>query len=350
MPKNNHPENAQPQEPESSPDKLDTNKLDSAPQEPESSALDSTMNTKSTKESLEKESADSSAKPHAHTKIPNVSLDEIKQDMKAKLSGESSRYITAAVLIGVIAALLLWNNPIVIWAVIGAVFILGFREALALYDLEQHAGFYALALALWATSYFVANPIESALVACMILASITAYAQRLSPRAMLPFLYPTLPFLALYSVYKDFGASHIVWLILIIALCDIGAYFGGRLFGKTPLSPTSPKKTLEGVIIGVAVSIVVGSVAGIFVLGTHFFFAIFASLIVAVCGVFGDLYESYLKRQAQVKDSGSILPGHGGILDRFDAVLFGAVGMHFLLIFFNDFACSRCMPLLNLIQ
>ncbi|WP_407381036.1 phosphatidate cytidylyltransferase [Helicobacter sp.] len=270
--------------------------------------------------------------------------------MKAKLSGESSRYITAAVLIGVIAALLLWNNPIVIWAVIGAVFILGFREALALYDLEQHAGFYALALALWATSYFVANPIESALVACMILASITAYAQRLSPRAMLPFLYPTLPFLALYSVYKDFGASHIVWLILIIALCDIGAYFGGRLFGKTPLSPTSPKKTLEGVIIGVAVSIVVGSVAGIFVLGTHFFFAIFASLIVAVCGVFGDLYESYLKRQAQVKDSGSILPGHGGILDRFDAVLFGAVGMHFLLIFFNDFACSRCMPLLNLIQ
>lgn len=331
MPKNNHPENAQ-------------------PQEPESSALDSTMDTKSTKESLEKESADSSAKSHAHTKIPNVSLDEIKQDMKAKLSGESSRYITAAVLIGVIAALLLWNNPIVIWAVIGAVFILGFREALALYDLEQHAGFYALALALWVASYFVANPIESALVACMILASITAYAQRLSPRAMLPFLYPTLPFLALYSVYKDFGASHIVWLILIIALCDIGAYFGGRLFGKTPLSPTSPKKTLEGVIIGVAVSIVVGSVAGIFVLGTHFFFAIFASLIVAVCGVFGDLYESYLKRQAQVKDSGSILPGHGGILDRFDAVLFGAVGMHFLLIFFNDFACSRCMPLLNLIQ
>ncbi len=345
MPKNNHPENAQPQEPESSPDKLD-----SAPQEPESSALDSTMDTKSTKESLEKESADSSAKSHAHTKIPNVSLDEIKQDMKAKLSGESSRYITAAVLIGVIAALLLWNNPIVIWAVIGAVFILGFREALALYDLEQHAGFYALALALWATSYFVANPIESALVACMILASITAYAQRLSPRAMLPFLYPTLPFLALYSVYKDFGVSHIVWLILIIALCDIGAYFGGRLFGKTPLSPTSPKKTLEGVIIGVAVSIVVGSVAGIFVLGTHFFFAIFASLIVAVCGVFGDLYESYLKRQAQVKDSGSILPGHGGILDRFDAVLFGAVGMHFLLIFFNDFACSRCMSLLNLMQ
>lgn len=345
MPKNNHPENAQPQEPESSPDKLD-----SASQEPESSALDSTMDTKSTKESLEKESADSSAKPHAHTKIPNVSLDEIKQDMKAKLSGESSRYITAAVLIGVIAALLLWNNPIVIWAVIGAVFILGFREALALYDLEQHAGFYTLALALWVASYFIANPIESALVACMILASITAYAQRLSPRAMLPFLYPTLPFLALYSVYKDFGASHIVWLILIIALCDIGAYFGGRLFGKTPLSPTSPKKTLEGVIIGVAVSIVVGSVAGIFVLGTHFFFAIFASLIVAVCGVFGDLYESYLKRQAQVKDSGSILPGHGGILDRFDAVLFGAVGMHFLLIFFNDFACSRCMPLLNLIQ
>lgn len=261
---------------------------------------------------------------------------------KDKFANESARYITAALLIAGIGILLVWNNAIVIWAVLGAAFILGFRESLTLYKIDTNLWLYALALGAWILAFFSARPVEAALIACVILASVVAYKQNLSPKSILPFLYPTLPFLALYSVYVDFGVLRVVWLILIVALCDIGAYFGGRIFGKTPFSPTSPKKTLEGVIIGLAVAVVVGSIAGILMLNTHFLLAIVLSLFVAVCGVFGDLYESYLKRRAEVKDSGSILPGHGGILDRFDAVLFGAVGMHFFLMFFDEFACTRC--------
>lgn len=261
---------------------------------------------------------------------------------KDKFANESARYITAALLVAGIGILLVWNNAIVIWAVLGVAFILGFRESLTLYKIDTNLWLYALALGAWILAFFSARPVEAALIACVILASVVAYKQNLSPKSILPFLYPTLPFLALYSVYVDFGVLRVVWLILIVALCDIGAYFGGRIFGKTPFSPTSPKKTLEGVIIGLAVAIVVGSIAGILMLNTHFLLAIVLSLFVAVCGVFGDLYESYLKRRAEVKDSGSILPGHGGILDRFDAVLFGAVGMHFFLMFFDEFACTRC--------
>lgn len=300
----------------------------------------SSNDTASTKESS---TLDSSAKPSQAESNKSKTFDTSFLDSaKDKFANESARYITAALLIAGIGILLVWNNAIVIWAVLGVAFILGFRESLTLYKIDTNLWLYALALGVWVLAFFSARPVEAAFIACVILASVVAYKQNLSPKSILPFLYPTLPFLALYSVYVDFGVLRVVWLILIVALCDMGAYFGGRIFGKTPFSPTSPKKTLEGVIIGLAVAVVVGSVAGILMLNTHFLLAIILSLFVAVCGVFGDLYESYLKRRAEVKDSGSILPGHGGILDRFDAVLFGAVGMHFFLMFFDEFACTRC--------
>lgn len=304
----------------------------------------SSNDTASTKESS---TLDSSAKPSQAESSPESNKSKtfdtsFLDSAKDKFANESARYITAALLIAGIGILLVWNNAIVIWAVLGVAFILGFRESLTLYKIDTNLWLYALALGVWVLAFFSARPVEAAFIACVILASVVAYKQNLSPKSILPFLYPTLPFLALYSVYVDFGVLRVVWLILIVALCDMGAYFGGRIFGKTPFSPTSPKKTLEGVIIGLAVAIVVGSIAGILMLNTHFLLAIILSLFVAVCGVFGDLYESYLKRRAEVKDSGSILPGHGGILDRFDAVLFGAVGMHFFLMFFDEFACTRC--------
>lgn len=304
----------------------------------------SSNDTASTKESS---TLDSSAKPSQAESSPESNKSKtfdtsFLDSAKDKFANESARYITAALLIAGIGILLVWNNAIAVWAVLGVAFMLGFRESLSLYKLEENLWLYVLAAGVWILAFFSARPVEAAFIACVILASVVAYKQNLSPKSILPFLYPTLPFLALYSVYVDFGVLRVVWLILIVALYDMGAYFGGRIFGKTPFSPTSPKKTLEGVIIGLAVAVVVGSVAGILMLNTHFLLAIILSLFVAVCGVFGDLYESYLKRRAEVKDSGSILPGHGGILDRFDAVLFGAVGMHFFLMFFDEFACTRC--------
>jgi phosphatidate cytidylyltransferase len=121
----------------------------------------------------------------------------------------------------------------------------------------------------------------------------------------------------------------LLWLLVIVAGADIGAYFVGRSMGKTKFCETSPNKTIEGVIGGLVVATILGTIFSIDNLST--FGAIVISLIVALASVFGDLFESYLKREAEVKDSGDILPGHGGILDRTDGYLFGGVIMLVLL-------------------
>jgi len=100
-----------------------------------------------------------------------------------------------------------------------------------------------------------------------------------------------------------------------------------KTIGKTQFSPTSPNKTLEGVIGGIAFATVAGTIAGYFMELVPFFIAIIVSFLTATTSVFGDLFESYIKREAGVKDSGDIFPGHGGVLDRLDGYLFGAVMM-----------------------
>jgi phosphatidate cytidylyltransferase len=99
------------------------------------------------------------------------------------------------------------------------------------------------------------------------------------------------------------------------------AYIVGALIGRTPLSSISPNKTWEGTIAGVILSVLlVTKVMGIWVpIQEKFIFLI--SLISAIMGNFGDLFESKLKRLAGVKDSGTMMPGHGGFLDRFDSIL-----------------------------
>jgi len=121
----------------------------------------------------------------------------------------------------------------------------------------------------------------------------------------------------------------LLWLLVIVAGADIGAYFVGRSMGKTKFCETSPNKTLEGVAGGLIVATIFGVIFAIDNISV--FGAIVISLIVALASVFGDLFESYLKREAGVKDSGDILPGHGGILDRTDGYLFGGIVMLVLL-------------------
>jgi phosphatidate cytidylyltransferase len=107
---------------------------------------------------------------------------------------------------------------------------------------------------------------------------------------------------------------------------DTMAYIVGSLIGKTPFSKISPKKTWEGTIGGIILSsLIMGYLAFIFdewfVLGQTFIWWTILALIASVAGTFGDLLESKLKRMAEVKDSGHIMPGHGGFLDRFDSLL-----------------------------
>jgi phosphatidate cytidylyltransferase len=115
------------------------------------------------------------------------------------------------------------------------------------------------------------------------------------------------------------------WLLVTVALTDVGAFFVGKTIGRTKFSSTSPNKTLEGVIGGVLIATLVGTLVGLYTYSLSK--SIMVSLAISIASVFGDLFESYLKREAGVKDSGNVLPGHGGVLDRIDGYLFGVVMM-----------------------
>ncbi|MFT4045451.1 MAG: phosphatidate cytidylyltransferase [Solimonas sp.] len=122
------------------------------------------------------------------------------------------------------------------------------------------------------------------------------------------------------------GALKLLFVLFLVFAVDTGAYFAGRRFGRRKLAPAiSPGKTIEGALGGLALCAVWALVAGSRVFGLHDAGSIAAlvgvSLVVAVVSIIGDLTESMLKRSVGLKDSGHILPGHGGILDRVDSVV-----------------------------
>jgi phosphatidate cytidylyltransferase len=123
------------------------------------------------------------------------------------------------------------------------------------------------------------------------------------------------------ELISDFGWAIPILLITSIWLNDTMAYLVGSFIGKTPLSPISPKKTWEGTIGGAILSIVTVVLVGHFWSKASLADLIVISSIAAVVGTVGDLLESKLKRLADVKDSGKIMPGHGGFLDRFDSLI-----------------------------
>ncbi|HMJ48808.1 MAG TPA: phosphatidate cytidylyltransferase [Ferruginibacter sp.] len=149
----------------------------------------------------------------------------------------------------------------------------------------------------------------------------------------LSFFYIILPIMMLINLgtdpphLKNNGAYSILIpcaIVFSIWINDTMAYIVGSIAGKTPLSKISPKKTMEGTIGGIVLCIAVIAIGGSMIpLAKHINVGHWI-MIAAICGIFGtigDLIESKLKRMAHIKDSGSMMPGHGGFLDRFDSLL-----------------------------
>lgn len=181
-------------------------------------------------------------------------------------------------------------------------------------DLSVELGMFAALLIIPASYVVTKKSLENALPSSAIAVLATTYVGMLGG--------------SLIRLHNDFpeGYKLVFFLLLVVWLGDSGAYYVGKQFGKHKLSPRiSPKKTIEGLIGGVSASIITAIVI-------HFTFfpkfpllhAVIAGILLSIAGVIGDLAESMWKRSAAVKDSGTLIPGHGGFLDRFDSIFFTA--------------------------
>jgi len=240
------------------------------------------------------------------------------------IKSSSTRIKTGVALLLAILLIGYIDSFFIMWLLFGGLLVIAISESQKLFDMKVDSIYFYVGI-IWFIAYFYPYAEDLVFVAAILIASILAYSKNIDKKIFLPLLYPTASFLFLLSLYNEYGVESLLWLLFVVAGADVGAYFVGKSIGKTKFCETSPNKTIEGVIGGLIVATIFGIIFAID--NISLFGAIVISFVVALASVFGDLFESYLKREAGVKDSGDILPGHGGILDRTDGYLFGGVIM-----------------------
>lgn len=251
-----------------------------------------------------------------------------------------TRILTALAGIPLFLGLLYYGGPalLVLVAVSGAI---GFYEYARMWrakgvEVAQIVGTLSC-LALFAWAYFtppghpLSTQVLGAVVTLSVLASLIWQVFRFGERSVLD------AYISIGGVfYVGWLWSHLILLrsmesgILWVGMAffctwaaDTGAYFAGRAFGKHKMAPkVSPSKSWEGLIGGSLLAAVVGALWAAYGLGVHPLMGAGLGLLIALVAAVGDLSESSLKRYCGVKDSGTLLPGHGGVLDRFDSSLF----------------------------
>jgi len=146
-------------------------------------------------------------------------------------------------------------------------------------------------------------------------------------------LYLGLPMGSFVAIRTMVGPEAVLLILATLVASDTTQYYGGRMFGQRLLAPIiSPKKTVEGALLGVAVGTLVFTIIGAWWLpNAVWWFRILFGLGLVGAGIVGDLFESSLKRAARVKDVSSLIPGHGGVLDRLDSFLF-AMPLYYLIL------------------
>jgi len=144
--------------------------------------------------------------------------------------------------------------------------------------------------------------------------------------SIFPSIYVALPIALLVAIRSAAGPAALFLLMLTVMISDTAQYYTGRAFGKRPLAPAiSPKKTIEGAIGGFVFGALTMAIAGAWWLPAMApAVRVLVGVAIVALGIAGDLFESMLKRSAGIKDSSGLIPGHGGVLDRIDALLFAA--------------------------
>jgi len=246
------------------------------------------------------------------------------------ITDHMARWKTAGILLLVVGIVGILDNYFLTWLFFGLVYLVAFYEATKLFGATE-TRLFLYAILIWIAAGLYPHPSDLLLFALVIFGGSMAYWRKIETEGFLPLLYPTAGMLFVWMLYQDYGMASLLWMLVIVALTDVGAFFVGKALGSTPFCETSPNKTLEGVIGGVVFGTIGGAVLASSLMQLTFFAALIISLLAAMSAIFGDLFESYLKRSAGVKDSGKFLPGHGGALDRIDGYLFASVTLYLLL-------------------
>ena len=249
-------------------------------------------------------------------------------NIKEIYKSNEQRILTGLALLGVAVLTAFMDSLFLTWAILGIAYLFSFYEAMKLFG-EEDNKLYVYAVLVWISAAFYPYPEGLIFVILVIATAVMAHKKEVNYKALAPFFYPSISMLFLFTLYKDFGMSMLIWLVVVVASTDTAAYFVGKSIGKTSFSPTSPNKTWEGVVGGILIATIAGTFVGL--MHYSLVISVLISFLVSTSSVWGDLFESYLKRKAGVKDSGTIFPGHGGFLDRLDGYLFGVVIMVFIL-------------------
>ena len=263
----------------------------------------------------------------------------------------TTRLISGIVLV-IIAAFLLVEGSTVLYFGSLAISLIGLYELYRVMKIERSApgfvGYAAVVAYYWIMGNREQYVTFLAIISLMILMTIYVvtfpkYGTEQITVAFFGIFYVGIMFSYLYQVREMPDGKYLVWLILLSSWgCDTFAYCAGKLFGKHKMTPKlSPKKTVEGAIGGVVGAAVLTVIYGIAVsaftnLTLSVPLCMAAGILGAVLGQIGDLSFSIVKRKSGIKDYGKIFPGHGGVLDRFDSVIFVAPLVELLLHLFSN--------------
>jgi phosphatidate cytidylyltransferase len=254
-----------------------------------------------------------------------------------------TRILSGAVLIAMAVGVVWFAPPLVFRAVAFGVLFLCVRELLGLARASglNVPGWLCLTGSLTTLAAFMAPPADGLAAPLVVVLMVQAVAipavtmlgwtggrdaMATASVSLLPSLYLALPVGALVAIREREGPAPLFLLMMTVMVSDTAQYYSGRLLGRTPLAPSlSPRKTLEGAAGGLLFGAVVFTLMGAWWLErVPLVVRALLGLTLVAAGIAGDLFESLLKRSAGVKDSSSMIPGHGGALDRLDALLFAA--------------------------